>query len=120
MSQPLRVAWLTNAPSGDQIDLLTALASRPEIDLRVIYCSPHSMKGEIQASDPCGRGVFLNGPRLPGPSGGAFLNPSIVRVLTRSHYDVLIVGGYAHLTMQLAMLVRAVQRKPWLLFADGL
>lgn len=117
-SQPLRLAWLTNAPSGDQIDLLTALASRPEIDLRVIYCSPHSMKGEIRFSDPCGRGVVLKGTRLPGPAGGSFLNPSIVRVLTRSHYDVVIVGGYAHLTMQLAMLVRAVQRKPWLLFAE--
>lgn len=117
-SEPLRVAWLTNAPSGDQIDLLTALASRPEIDLRVIYCSPHSIKGEIQSSDPYGRGVSLNGSKLPGPAGGSFLNPSIVGLLTRSHYDVLIVSGYAHLTMQLAMLVRAVQRKPWLLFAE--
>jgi glycosyltransferase involved in cell wall biosynthesis len=117
-SKPLRVAWLTNAPSGDQIDLLTALASRPEIDLRVIYCSPQSMKGEIQSTDPCGRGSFLKGSKLPGPAGGFFLNPSIVRVLTRSHYDVLVVSGYAHLTMQLAMLVRAIQRKPWLLFAE--
>jgi glycosyltransferase involved in cell wall biosynthesis len=116
--KPLRVAWLSNAPSADQIDLLTALASRPEIDLRVIYCSPKATKGEIQSSDPCGRGVFLNGSKLPGPAGGFFLNPSIVRVLTRSHYDVLIVSGYAHLTMQLAMLVRAIQRKPWLLFAE--
>jgi glycosyltransferase involved in cell wall biosynthesis len=116
--EPLRIAWLSNAPSGDQIDLLTALAVRPEIDLRVIYCSPHASKGEIQSSDPCGRGVFLNGSRLPGPAGGFLLNPSIVRVLTRSHYDVLIVSGYAHPTMQLAMLVRAIQRKPWLLFAE--
>jgi len=117
-SEPLRLAWLTNAPSGDQIDLLTALASRPEIDLRVIYCSPQSLKGELQWSDPCGRGVFLNSSRWSGPAGGLFFNPSIVRVLTRSDYDVLIVSGYAHLTMQLAMLVRAFQRKPWLLFAE--
>ena len=116
--EPLRIAWLSNAPSADQIDLLTALASRPEIDLRVIYCSPHATKGEIHSSAPCGRGVFLSGSKLPGPAGGFFLNPSIVRVLTRSHYDVLIVSGYAHLTMQLAMLVRAIQRKPWLLFAE--
>ena len=117
-NKPVRLAWLTNAPSGDQIDLLTALASRPEIDLRVIYCSPHSLKSEVASSDPLGRGVSLNGSRLPGPAGGFLLNASIVRVLTRSHYDVLIVGGYSHLTMQLAMLVRAIQRKPWLLFAE--
>ncbi len=118
LPQPLRVAWLSNAPSADQIDLLTALASRPEIDLRVIYCSPHPVKGEIHFSDPSGRGILLSGSKLPGPAGGLFLNPSIVRVLTSSHYDVVIVSGYAHLTMQLAMLVRAIQRKPWLLFAE--
>jgi glycosyltransferase involved in cell wall biosynthesis len=117
-SKPLRIAWLSNAPSADQIDLLTALASRPEIDLRVIYCSPRATKGEVQSNAPSGRGVFLSGSKLPGPAGGFFLNPSIVRVLMRSHYDVLIVSGYAHLTMQLAMLVRAIQRKPWLLFAE--
>jgi len=116
--EPMRLAWLSNAPSADQIDLLTALAARPEIDLRVIYCSPQATKGEVLSSAPCGLGVFLNGSKLPGPSGGLFLNPSIVRLLTKSHYDVLIVSGYAHLTMQLAMLVRVIQRKPWLLFAE--
>ncbi|HYW73827.1 MAG TPA: glycosyltransferase family 4 protein [Pyrinomonadaceae bacterium] len=114
----LRVAWLTNAPSADQIDLLTALAARPEVDLSVFYCSPKSTKGEVHFSAPSGRGAFLSGPKLPGPAGGFFLNPSIVGVLTRSSYDVLIVSGYAHATMQLAMLVRAVQGKPWLLFAE--
>jgi glycosyltransferase involved in cell wall biosynthesis len=117
-TQPLRLAWLSNEPSADQIDLLTALASRPEIDLRVIYCSPQATKGEVESNAPCGRGIFLKGSRVPGPAGGFFLNPSIVRVLTQSHYDVLIVSGYSHLTMQLAMLVRVVQRKPWLLFAE--
>ena len=117
-SRRLRIAWLTNAPSADQIDLFTALALRPEIDFNVIYCSPHSVKGEIESSAPYGRGVSLQGSRLPRADGGFFLNPSIILLLARSCYDILIISGYAHPTMQLAMMVRAVQRRPWLLFAE--
>jgi glycosyltransferase involved in cell wall biosynthesis len=114
----LHVAWLTNAPSGDMIDLLTAFASRPEINLNVIYCSPHALKGQIDCQAPGGQGRALKGFRLPGPNGGLFINPSIASVLARSSYDVLVIGGYAHPTMQLAMLVRSLQNKPWVLFAE--
>jgi len=117
-NRPLRVAWLTNAPSGDQIDLLTAFASRPEVDLRVIYCSARAGKGEIDSRAPRGRGMSLSGVKLPGPKGGLFLNPSIISALVRSSYDLVIIGGYAHPTMQLAMMVRSLQRKPWVLFAE--
>jgi len=115
---PLRVAWLTNAPSGDQIDLLTAFAASPEVDLKVIYCSSHSVKGDIDACAPNGRGISLNGWQIPWPKGGFFLNPSIITTLTRSPCEVLIISGYAHPTMQLAMLVRVLQKKPWVLFAE--
>src|SRR5437773_1224023 len=99
----LAVAWLSNAPSGDQIDLLTAFAARPEVDLNVIYCSGKPLKGELDVQSPDGRGMLLNGPRLPGPGGGVFLNADIVPWLMRSNYDLLVVGGYSHLTMQMAM-----------------
>jgi len=113
-----RIAWLTNAPSADQIDLLAALAARPDVELSVLYCSPHAVKGEIDSGAPLGRGMALTGSTLPGLEGGLFFNPSVIRTLVGSAYDVLIISGYAHLTMQLAMLVRVLQRKPWLLFAE--
>lgn len=115
---PLAVAWLSNAPSGDQIDLLTAFAARPEVDLRVIYCSDKSLKGEWDVQSPNGRGILLNGSKLPAPNGGLLLNADIVPRLMRSDYDLLVVGGYSHLTMQIAMIVRALQKKPWVLFAE--
>src|SRR5438874_9907740 len=99
----LAVAWLSNAPSGDQIDLLTAFAARPEVDLNVIYCSGKPLKGELDVQSPNGRGLLLNGSRLPAPDGGLFLNPDIVPRLMRFDYDLLVVGGYSHLTMQIAM-----------------
>jgi glycosyltransferase involved in cell wall biosynthesis len=112
------VAWLSNAPSGDQIDLLTAFAARPEVDLNVIYCSGKALKGKLDVQSPNGRGVLLRGPKLPGPSGGLFLNADIVPWLMKGNYDLVVVGGYSHLTMQMAMLVRALQRKPWVLFGE--
>src|SRR5947208_205371 len=112
-SNRLVVAWLSNAPSGDQIDLLTAFAARPEVDLNVIYCSGKPLKGETDAQSPNGRGILLNGSKLPAPNGGLFLNADIVPRLMRSDYDLLVVGGYSHLTMQIAMIVRALQKKPW-------
>ena len=112
------MAWLTNVPSGDQIDLLRALASRPELDLTVIYCSARSVKGVIDCVEPGGRGLALKGKTLPGPGGRLFFNPSIVPHLMKTVYDLVIVGGYIHPTMQLAMLVRALQKRPWILFAE--
>jgi len=100
------------------IDLLTAFAARPEIDLVVIYCSPQAVKAQIDCRAPGGRGIPLKRFRLPGPNGGFLINPSITSVLTRSSYDVVVIGGYAHPTMQLAMLVRLLQKKPWVLFAE--
>ncbi len=114
----LAVAWLSNAPSGDQIDLLTAFAARPEVDLNVIYCSSKPLKGKLNVQAPDGRGVLLKGSRLPGPGGGLFLNADIVPRLMKGNYDLVVVGGYSHLTMQMAMLVRALQRRPWVLFGE--
>jgi glycosyltransferase involved in cell wall biosynthesis len=114
----LAVAWLANAPSGDQMDLLTAFAARPEVDLKVIYCSGKSLKGDLDVHSPNGRGMLLRGSTLPGPSGGFLLNTDIVPKLMRSDYDLVVVGGYSHPTMQIAMIVRALQKKPWVLFAE--
>lgn len=116
--QRCRLAWLTNVPSGDQIDLLRALAERPELDLTVIYCSARSVKGAIDAVEPSGRGFVLKGTTLPGPGGRLLFNPSIVPHLLKTLYDLVIIAGYFHPTMQLAMLVRALQKRPWVLFGE--
>jgi glycosyltransferase involved in cell wall biosynthesis len=113
-----RIAWLTNVPSGDQMDLLKELSLRPEVDLTVIYCSSRSVKGRVDPKEPFGRGLAMTGMRLPGPGGGVFLNPSIVTHLWKKRYDLVFIAGYIHPTMQLAMLVRALQRRPWVLFAE--
>src|SRR5438552_7664060 len=114
----LAVAWPSHAPSGDQIDLLTAFAARPEVDLNVIYCSGKPLKGELDVQSPDGRGVLLKGPKLPGPSGGLFLNADIVPRLMKGNYDLVVFGGYSHLTMQMAIVVRALQKKPCVLFGE--
>jgi glycosyltransferase involved in cell wall biosynthesis len=115
---PYRIGWLTTVPSGDQIDLLRALALRPEVDLTVMYCSAQSVKGAIAPKEPFGRGLVLKGMTLPGPGGKLYFNPSIVSHLWRAPYDLLLVAGYIHPTMQLAMMVRAFRKKPWILFAE--
>lgn len=116
--RPYRIAWLTTVPSGDQIDLLRAMARRPELNLTVIYCSQQSVKGIIDDKEPLGRGLVLKGIRLPGPGGKLFFNPSIISHLLRVPYDLVFVAGYLHPTMQLAMIVRALRRQPWVLFAE--
>src|SRR6478672_10710242 len=104
-----RIAWLTNVPSGDQMDLLKALSLRPEVDLTVIYCFSRSVKGTVNPREPFGRGLALKGTLLPGPGNGVFFNPSIVTHLWKNRYDLVFVAGYVHPTMQLAMLTRALQ-----------
>src|SRR5205807_8675589 len=90
----------------------------PELDLTVIYCSARSVKGAIDPVEPGGRGFVLKGTTLPGPGGRLFLNPAIVPHLLKTSYDLVIIAGYIHPTMQLAMLVRALQKRPWILFAE--
>lgn len=113
-----RIGWIAPMPSGDQIDFLRALAQRPEIDLSVIYCSPQSVKGALAVSEPFGRGFALGGVTVPGPGGPLFLNSGIIPHLMKTRYDLVIVSGYIYPTMQLAMMMRALQQRPWVLFAE--
>jgi glycosyltransferase involved in cell wall biosynthesis len=76
------------------------------------------VKGEIDPAEPGGLGLALKGATIPGPGGRLFFNPAIVPHLLKTSYDLVIIAGYIHPTMQLAMLVRAWQKKPWILFAE--
>src|SRR5437867_4241038 len=110
-----KVAWLIGCPSGDQIDFLRELARRQEIALTVFYCSSTPTKGGLSADEPSGRGVLLGGISLRVPGGKVFVNPGIVSHILSKEYDLVVVGGYNHPTMLLAMIIRNIQGRKWIL-----
>lgn len=114
----IKIAWLTVCPSGDQIDLLRALAKIEGVNLRVLYCSSNPTKGNLRFDEPMGRGQVLRGIGLRIPWGKVFFNPGIIRWILKNKSDFFIVGGYIHPTMQLAMLLLTLQRRPWAIFAE--
>ena len=114
----MNITWLTVCPSGDQIDLLRALTKVEGLKLRVLYCSPEPVKGDLRSDEPDGRGQALSGIALRILGGKVFFNPSIVRWILRDDCELSVIAGYIHPTMQLAMFLHTLQGRPWVLFAE--
>jgi glycosyltransferase involved in cell wall biosynthesis len=114
----MNITWLTVCPSGDQIDLLRALTKVEGVKLRVLYCSPKTVKGNLRSDEPDAKGQVLSGIGLRILGGEIFFNPSIVRWILRDQCELFVIAGYIHPTMQLAMFLRILQGRPWALFAE--
>lgn len=114
-----KVAWVTEVPTAYRTPIFERLAS--EVSLQILYCSE---------SDPWRGGdevqwrsfeKVLPGVSLGGARGGMRLklNASVWKRLSSFSPDVVIVGGYAHPTMQLAMLWCRRHGIPYVLHSES-
>jgi glycosyltransferase involved in cell wall biosynthesis len=112
----IRIAHLVSHPIQYFAPLYRELASRPEVDLTVLFYSDATVREFHDAG--FGRAVEWDVPLLGGykhrflpsaastPIAGPFLrrpNWDVVREVASGRYDVLWVHGYAHLTTWLAV-----------------
>ncbi|HYJ85234.1 MAG TPA: glycosyltransferase family 4 protein [Pyrinomonadaceae bacterium] len=113
----MRVAYLTEIPTPYREPLLDLLANQDGLELEVLYCSTtargRDWKWDHKAHE------CLPGINAATGQGNLFLNPTIGRRLSRGQYDVVVISGYAHPTMVMAMLWCALHKVPYILLSES-
>jgi len=100
--------------------LLKRIANRRDIELTVFYCNGYSSQlnyqhteSNVYKSIP---GIEIKIPNLPKKN---YLNPSIWKLLNNHNFDVVIVGGYYHITMLLAIFWALIHRVPYIINSES-
>ena len=110
-----RVVFVSPEPTPYRAPLLDRIASRPEIDLSVVYAA-HTVAGRKWSVDSHHRAVFLRGARVPGLKR-VFrhdypLTPGIRRALSRARPDLVVVSGWSTFAAQAAIAWSRAHRVP--------
>lgn len=130
MTLQIRLAALLSHPIQYFAPLFRHLASRPEIDLTLYYCSQQGVVEYVDSGFgqsfkwdiPLLEGYcyhFLPNIRAGKEGFGTLLNPTIVRELIRKRYDALWVHGYMHATNWLAFFAARATGTPILLRGES-
>jgi len=122
---PPRVLVLSEIPTPYRLPLYARLAALPEIELDLVFCSadePDRPWDLSSALDAIPHRV-LSGVSIPVRTRrNTFVyevNPAILGLLTRTRYDVVVVGGYAVFAEQVAIAVSRARRIPYLLHSES-
>jgi len=106
-SDRLRVVVVTPIPTPYRDPLWCEMASRPGVELQVLYCAERKSDRpwSLNWSRPHDSEVLpaTNLTQWLGTEKSCFWNPAIRARLAEADFDALIVGGYNHLTMLWAM-----------------
>lgn len=117
-SQP-RVLVITNMPVHHQIDLFDAIHSLGEIDLDVCYLRKMSAGRLWQMPEEFNHSCFF----LPEVRirDHWYVNRGILKLLKQMrNYDLVIVGQYASITMQIAMYYASFRKIPWIFWSESI
>jgi len=115
----MKISVVTPKPTPYRDPFWNHLARRPEIDLHVFYCESRrgdrpwevSWKMEYRAEIMPGFPVLTR--------CNSRFNPSIWRHLEKGSFDAILVGGYNHLTMQVAVLFARLHRIPYFVMSES-
>lgn len=124
VARPLKIVVVTPIPTPYRDPFWEELGSRDDVSLAVIYCAG------AKADRPWGdlanatnfRAVFPKSINIASKLGwgfSCFWNPDAVKFLNELQPDVVLVGGYAHLTMLRTIRFCRRQRVPWLLMSES-
>lgn len=122
-TRPTRVALLHNIVSPHVVPLFAELARQPGIDLRVYFFSETdanrrwrvSPEGRFNYRILPGLGVRLRGRDL----FTYFINPTIVPILLRDGFDVLIAVGWDSFASQAAFFLCKLLGRPFIIWSGS-
>jgi glycosyltransferase involved in cell wall biosynthesis len=122
LSRRLKVAWVAEIPVPYRVGLYRRLRQEAGIDLKLFFCAASQADRDWSVGLGGVPHVVLPGATLGVKPREQFfmrLNPRIWRELTTFAPDVVVVGGYAHLTMQWAMLWCRWTGTPYLINSES-
>ena len=118
----IRVAVISPEPTPYRSPLFDRVASRPEVDLTVIYAA-ETVANRTWSVEPEHRAEFLRGRRLPGVHGVLRhdypVTPGIGRALARSNPDVVVISGWSTFPSQAAIAWSRAHRVPYVLLVES-
>lgn len=118
--KPYKVALVHNIISPYRVPLFEELANQESLELFVYYCSIgiRDRKWDVIESNKYNYKV-LPGLKLEFNDGIFNFNPTILKELIVNDYDIIIIGGYADFTTQLAFLFSKLKNIPIILWSEG-
>lgn len=118
----IRVAVVSPEPTPYRSPLFDRVASRPEVDLTVIYAA-ETVADRTWSVDPEHRAEFLRGRRLPGVQGVLRhdypVTPGIGRALAREGPDVVVISGWSTFPSQAAIAWSRAHGIPYVLLVES-
>lgn len=119
----MRVAVVTPIPTPYRDPFWNELAGRPGVQLKVFYCAlgksdrpwKDDWERRFEFEVLSGWNLF----RWRGPDASCFWNPALRRRLADGRFDVLLIGGYNHLTMWAALWFAVRKRIPYFLMCES-
>lgn len=123
VGKPLRIAVVTPIPTPYRDPFWNELARRPGVQLTVYYCaagkSDRPWKDGWQRRFPFEVLSGWNLLRWRGSDASCFWNPGLGSRLAVGQFDVLLIGGYNHLTMWSALWFAIRSRTPYVLMCES-
>jgi glycosyltransferase involved in cell wall biosynthesis len=117
-----RVVVVSPEPTPYRSPLFDRIATRPDIDLTVIYAA-RTVAGRTWTVEPRHRAKFLSGVRVPGVHGllrhDYPLTPGVARALRRARPDAVVVSGWSTFASQRAIAWCRTHRVPYILLVES-
>ncbi len=118
-----RVAWLVSSPTPYKLPFFRQLVESTHWDMHFWFCTwkSASRAWEISEGDLPSADV-LWGCKLPLPGKGRSflrLNPGVVVRILRNRWDIVVISGYNHLTMLLAILCCILTGTPFIIQGES-
>ena len=125
MSRKPRVLILSEIPTPYRLPLYRLIAEQGEVELEIAFCAasqpdrPWSIDAEL-GSVP--HRVLRGFPITKRSKTNTFvyeINPSVLPLLMRGRFDLLVIGGYAVFAEQVAIAFARATRRPYLLHVES-
>src|SRR5688572_22040015 len=119
----MKLAVITPIPTPYRDPFWNVVAALPQVDLDVYYCSsgkgdrPWGVSWERTFASEVLPGWNLTS--WAGRQASCFLNPTIGHRLRAKRHDALIVSGYNHATMLMAIRFATTQGIPYFLMSES-
>ncbi len=120
----MKVAVVTPIPTPYRDPFWEEFGGRKDVSLTVIYCAGAKADrpwGDLAKAENF-RSEFPKSKNLTGGLGwgySCFWNPEVVQILRELEPDVVLVGGYTHLTMLRAIRYCRKNQIPWVLMSES-
>ena len=115
----MRIALLTEIPAPFRLPLFGALATQPDVDLRVFFLAANDPRRNYPPAEPDFAAEILPGKDVLAGGRWLVVNVGVLGRLRRFRPDVVLVGGWNQPAFWQALLYARTARKPLVVWVES-